>query len=76
MIKEHVAWLEDYLRPLVGAEIVGVDVHVEDEYEAWPRLTVRLRNGTKLTLEVSRDEEGNGPGFLFGLPIPETKDNQ
>ena len=21
--------------------------------------------------EVSRDEEGNGSGFLFGLPVPE-----
>lgn len=75
MIKEHVAWLEEYLKPLVGAEIVGVEVHVEDDYEAWPRMTVKLRSGLKLTLEIGRDEEGNGPGFIFGLPLPETKES-
>lgn len=25
-----------------------------------------------MTIEVSQDEEGNGPGFLFGLPSPGT----
>lgn len=27
-----------------------------------------------IAIEVSRDEEGNGPGFLFGLPLPDPKD--
>jgi hypothetical protein len=69
------AWLKDYLSPLVGCTITGVDALVEDG-EAWPRIKVRLPEGhlidgtNQIELEVSRDEEGNGPGFLFGLPIP------
>ena len=28
------------------------------------------RDGEVFRCEVSQDEEGNGPGFLFGLPCP------
>jgi hypothetical protein len=24
-----------------------------------------------IAIEISRDEEGNGPGFVFGLPLPD-----
>lgn len=36
----------------------------------FPAFTVRTPAGDVFTVEVSRDEEGNGPGFLFGLPTP------
>jgi hypothetical protein len=36
-----------------------------------PVLNVRLATGERLKLEISRDPEGNGPGFIFGLPHPE-----
>lgn len=72
------AFLQKYLAPLVGAKVVKVEVAVEDDggfEEAWPVIIVQPSGTTKaadrLKLEVSADEEGNGPGFLFGLPIPE-----
>ena len=50
-----------------------VAVKVEDEMgypEVWPTLTMTNPKypGVKLKVEVSQDPEGNGPGFLFGLP--------
>jgi hypothetical protein len=62
-------FLKDYLAPLKGAMIVDVSVSEEEE-GAWPVLTVQTKTD-RLTLEVSRDEEGNGPGFIHGLPFPE-----
>jgi len=53
-------WLKKYLKPLVGRKITKVAV----SEDGFPQII--LDDGTKL--EVSRDEEGNGPGFLFGLP--------
>lgn len=70
-------WLRRYLEPISNGTfvIVGVDVH-EDEDGAWPVLKLRGsdENGAVtdlIELEISRDEEGNGPGFIFGLPVPE-----
>jgi hypothetical protein len=57
--------MKAYLAPLVGCSIVKVDVS-----GGFPVIVARRRNGETFTLEVSRDEEGNGPGFLFGLPYP------
>lgn len=56
-------WMIKYLSHLEGKKIVKVGVTKED----YPFFT--LDDGSKI--EVSRDEEGNGPGFLFGLPRPE-----
>lgn len=67
-------FLRKYLAPLKGGTITSVRVKVESDggfAEAWPRLTVKAKNGQTYELEVSRDEEGNGPGYLFGLPFPE-----
>lgn len=36
--------------------------------KSFPQFRVTLTDGTQVLLEVSSDEEGNGPGFLFGLP--------
>lgn len=55
------AWMKKYLKPLVGKKIVEVG----ETKEGYPFF--KLNDGTKI--EVSRDEEGNGPGFLFGLPM-------
>lgn len=62
-----VDWLLAYLKPLEGATILRSLARLEDG-EVWPTLLVRTTEGQILRLEVSRDEEGNGPGFLFGLP--------
>jgi hypothetical protein len=42
-----------------------------DWAEDWPQLTFMNANGDTMVIEVARDEEGNGPGFLFGLPLPQ-----
>jgi len=53
-----------YYAQLEGVTIVDVDGGAE-----FPRFTVRTKEGEEFVIEVSRDEEGNGPGFLFGLPV-------
>lgn len=66
-------WLGAYLAPLVGATIDKVEVRTLDGQE-WPVLhvsRVTLRGVERHKLEVSQDVEGNGPGFLLGLPRPE-----
>ena len=63
---------QDYYGSLLGATIVKVEL-TQGEYEGqyWPTFTVKLRDYAEdFTVEVSQDEEGNGPGFLFGLPHP------
>lgn len=55
-------WWKKYMQPLVGKKVVSVDV----SEDGFPQ--IKLDDGT--TLEISRDEEGNGAGFIFGLPIP------
>jgi hypothetical protein len=63
--KKHKSWDHAYLVPLIGGEIVATGV----SSDGFPKLTVK--NGDKIYhLEVSQDPEGNGPGFLFGLPRP------
>lgn len=59
-------WNRRYYATLKGATIVDVDGSME-----FPCFTVRTPAGDTFTVEVSRDEEGNGPGFLYGLPRPE-----
>ena len=73
---------QDYYGALLGARITKVEL-TQGEYEGqyWPTFTVKTKATRKtaprdavpaqtLTVEVSQDEEGNGPGFLFGLPHP------
>ncbi len=68
MSKMSSAWTKKYMAPLVGSKIVGVGV-TEDGF---PFITVEAteKNGFSGLLEISRDTEGNGPGFIFGLPEP------
>lgn len=62
-----------YYSQLDGALIVKFDGMNEDDMggDGFPSFTVRLKNGEIVTLEVSQDPEGNGGGFVFGLPLPE-----
>jgi hypothetical protein len=46
-----------------------VDAGVREEYgELWPFISIVDKNGHLYQLEISQDPEGNGPGFVFGLP--------
>lgn len=76
----------DYYGFLIGATCTGFKLRDDEEGgDPWPVLTFekvadanieidgqRTAEGEKLTfeVEVSQDEEGNGAGFLFGLPGP------
>ena len=52
---------------LQGATIKDAGVR-----NGWPFFTI-VKDGVEYTVEVSRDPEGNGPGFLFGLPDPDSQ---
>ena len=64
-------WTEKYYGQAVGMTIVGCAVH-EDELGCWVRYFCERKTPTGglelFELELSQDPEGNGPGFLFGLP--------
>jgi hypothetical protein len=55
-------WARKYYKTLEGRTIKKTGV----TRDGFPFFV--LDDGTQC--EISRDEEGNGPGFLFGLPIP------
>lgn len=63
-------WNEGYYSQLNGAKIVRFMGTLKDEFggEGFPQFEVLMPDGTRTTLEVSQDSEGNGGGFLFGLP--------
>lgn len=74
--ERHRQWMKEYYASLVGYRCVEVSMEqvaneVSDWNEDWPTLTFENDAGERLVVEVSRDEEGNGPGFLFGLLLPE-----
>lgn len=55
-------WMKKYMKHLEGKKIVATGVNKD----GFPFFTL----DDKSKIEVSRDSEGNGPGFLFGLPTP------
>jgi hypothetical protein len=58
-----------YFGNLVGATVLEFKLlHEEDEW--WPTFAVQLADGRIVQIEISSDEEGNSPGFIFGLERP------
>ena len=55
-----------YYRQLIGCTITAVG----ENAEGFPYIVAKRPCGEEFTCEISQDEEGNGPGFLFGLPNP------
>jgi hypothetical protein len=63
-------WLQGYYQQAVGLTIIGVSTKVDEEMgDVWPSLLAIDKDGNHYALELSQDEEGNGPGFMFGLPM-------
>ena len=55
-------YMKKYYKGLEGRKIIKTGVNSE----GFPFFTL----DNKAVIEVSQDPEGNGPGFLFGLPDP------
>lgn len=65
------SFYDKYFGQLVGAEILAFKMAVDpDEGDFWPTFLVKLASGERIEIEISQDEEGNGPGFIFGLANP------
>ena len=62
-------YFKKYYGQLVGAVITGFRMIDDDDCigsdEAWPLFALRMPNGDRVWVQVSRDEEMNGPGFLM-----------
>ena len=69
--QQELDWAKGYYSQIVGFTIIDVIVHKE-ENEIWTSLICEKTTADgateKFALEISQDPEGNGPGFLFGLP--------
>jgi len=72
-------WNEGYYSALNGAKIIRFIGTVSEEFgTGFPQFLVKLSTGEIIEMEVSKDPEGNGGGFLFGLPdftLPEFRVN-
>lgn len=68
-------WNDLYYGFLAGAKIVSVENNIDDYDDVWTKLVVE-KDGQKFEVEISCDEEGNRPGFLFGLPSVVVKDDE
>jgi len=67
-----IGWYTSYFGQLIGATLVEFRME-KDEYQAgvwWPVYTVRMPDGHLREIWLSQDEEGNGPGWLDGMPLP------
>ena len=74
--KQEKEYYNKYYGQLVGSTITAANVTAEDDFGRvifWPTIHIVTPDGQKLVIEVSQDPEGNGPGFLFGLPTVQTK---
>lgn len=68
--KFELAWLKEYYQGLVGWTCTGRAVVRDFEGNYWPVLKFEKKGHKSMLVDVSRDEEGNGPGYLSGLPEP------
>lgn len=71
---KEVTWNELYYGSLIGATATKVEVTRDDYGDLWTKITFEKGEET-FEVEVSQDEEGNGPGFLFGLAMPSDEEN-
>jgi len=65
-MKNQRKFWENYYKTLEGGRIVKTGV----KGDGFPFFVVEV-NGERFECDISADPEGNGPGFLFGLPNPQ-----
>lgn len=66
-----------YYKQLEGARIVQFIGMNKDEHsydEGFPAFKVQFKDGSFGIIEISKDEEGNGGGVVFGLVFPQMDD--
>jgi hypothetical protein len=65
-------YFDKYYRQLEGAQIVKFLGIRADDFgaEGFPVFRVIDSAGESWEIEISKDPEGNGGGFIFGLPLP------
>jgi len=73
-------WNMGYYKQLEGATIIRFKGTDPDDFggRGFPMFIAKLTNGELVELVLSQDEEGNGGGFMFGLPdftLPEFREN-
>lgn len=62
---------KNYYKSLEGATITKfAGMNDAEMGDGFPAFMVRFADGTEGIIEISRDPEGNGGGFIFGLPTP------
>ncbi len=62
---------KNYYKGLEGATITKFSgMHEADFGDGFPAFFVKFADGSEGIIEISRDPEGNGGGFIFGLPTP------
>lgn len=63
----------DYYKSLEGATITKFSGMHDDEMggDGFPAFFVTFADGSEGIIEISRDPEGNGGGFIFGLNMPQ-----
>ncbi len=64
---------QNYYGSLEGATILKFNgfTNDDDPMSNFPSFEVKFKDGSISTIEISQDEEGNGGGFIFGLPTPQ-----
>ena len=68
MSNEATAFERAYYKQLVGAKITAMGFQDVGFGQLAPRIIATLKDGTRVELLVLADAEGNGGGFIDGLP--------
>jgi len=74
MSKDSELFWNKYYKSLEGATILkfaGMADEGFEDGEGLPSYLVRFADGKEGFIEISRDPEGNGGGFIFGLETPQ-----
>jgi hypothetical protein len=71
VLSNYNKFLTDHYSQLVGATIDAFRFEQDnfDAYIQWPVFDVTLADGTKTSIYIQADEEGNGAGFISGIPM-------
>lgn len=65
-------YVADQLLDFVGGAIIGIVVSEgETEWEEFPGIRVRARDGSEHILWIQQDAEGNGPGWITPEKVKE-----